>query len=229
VFALLVVAVLAGCGLVGAHDRKDVSELMSMIDQVGYCRLDEVGVKEIEATQIAKFNLRSGTETLAAVGLVGRQLGPAIGGPSKPELVLALDGPKGRDVAITRTIMVGIDDLKGTLNDITFWRKADTLYAAIDEVRQGIQRWGYFHKDVDGWAEGVTEDRTKDDKAVVSYGVSPAGLMTSVEVNYEPSRPVVLQYVVYIAKWVYDPRNLESVRTTGQPDSKVIDEATKGR
>lgn len=219
-----VAALLAGCALLGGHNPKEVAALMPMIDKVEYSRLDDAGVKQIEASQIAKFDLRTGTTTLDALGLTARQLGPAIGGPSDPDLVLVLDGPKGRDVVVTRTMMFAVIG-KVYLNSLTFWRQADTLDEAIDELRQGITRWGYRQQDVHGWAEGVSQQPGKEDKAVVAYGVSPSsGLVTSVEVNYKPDKPIVLQYTVYTTKSVYDPRNLEAIRTTGQMDWKLTAE-----
>ena len=97
--------------------------------------MDDPGVEQIVESQIVKFDLRQGTIPLSAVGLVGRQLGPAIGGAGEPEMVLVLDGPAGREVTETRTMMFGVDDPFGELYEITYWRSADTADEAVAEVR----------------------------------------------------------------------------------------------
>lgn len=218
VICWLVIAVTAtGCGLVADGNDKggDVTSLRSMVDEVGYSRLDDAGVQEIVDSRIAKFDLRSGTETLSAVGLEGRRLGPAIGGPSDPEMLLVLDGPNGREIVETRTIMIGVSALEQTLYEIVYWRSAESLDAAIAEVRDGIQRWGYSPQQVDLWIDSVEKHRNDSEKSLVSSGVSPTGLVTSVEVSYEAGKPVVLRYIVHVRPSIYEPETLDAIRRTG--------------
>lgn len=192
-----------------------MSALEARIDEVGYSRLDDAGVQEITDSRIAKFDLRTGTETLAAVGLEGHQTGPAIGGTDEPDMLLVLDGPQGREVTDTRTIMVSLSQRNNTLHEIVYWRSADDIEHAIAEVRGGITRWGYSKDRVQRWVDRIDNHRNDSEKSVVSTGVSPTGLVTSVEVSYKAGKPVVLRYILHLLPGMYAPDNLEAIRRTG--------------
>lgn len=209
----------AGC-IVGERNtsrESDMSLLKARIDEVGYSRLDDAGVQEITDSRMAKFDLRTGTETLAAVGLQGGPhiTGPAIGGADEPDMLLVLDGPQGREVTDTRTIMVSLSPRNNTLHEIVYWRSADDIEHAIAEVRNGITRWGYSRERVDTWIDGVNKHRHDSYKQVVSTGVSPTGLVTSIEVSYKTGKPVVLRYILHLLPSMYAPDNLEAIRRTG--------------
>ena len=217
--AIAMMLACAGC-MVGERNTNgdsDMSVLEARIDEVGYSRLDEAGVQEITDSRIAKFDLRTGTETLAAVGLQGGPhiTGPAIGGADEPDMLLVLDGPHGREVTDTRTIMVSVSPRNNTLHEIVYWRSADDIEQAIAEVRAGITRWGYSKDRVERWVGRINSHRNDSEKSVVSTGVSPTGLVTTIEVNYKVGKPVVLRYILHLLPGVYAPENLEAIRRTG--------------
>lgn len=217
--AIAMMLTCAGC-IVGERNTNgdsDMSELTARIDDVGYSRLDDAGIEQIKDSRIAKFDLRTGTETLAAVGLPSgpHVTGPAIGGADEPDLLLVLDGPQGREVTDTRTIMVAVSPRYNTLYEMVYWRSADDIEHAIEEVRSGITRWGYSKDRVDTWIDGVNKHRNDSYKRVVSTGVSPTGLVTSVEVSYKAGKPVVLRYILHLLPSMYAPENLEAIRRTG--------------
>lgn len=215
--AVIMMLACAGCtvGERNTNRESDMSVLEARIDDVGYSRLDDAGVQEITDSRIAKFDLRTGTETLAAVGLQGHQTGPAIGGADEPDMLLVLDGPQGREVTDTRTIMVSLSPRNNTLHEIVYWRSADDIEHAIEEVRSGITRWGYSRDRVDTWIDGMNKHRNDSYKRVVSTGVSPTGLVTSIEVSYKAAKPVVLRYILHLLPSMYAPENLEAIRRTG--------------
>lgn len=223
-FTAGLVFLLTGCVLAGQHrdEVTDMQTLKSRVDEVGYSRLDDAGVQEIVDSQIAKFDLRSGTETLPAVGLQGSKTGPAIGGANKPDILLVLDGPQGREITDTRTILISVSPRTNTLDEIVYWRSAKDLDGAIAEVRDGITRWGYSRERVDRWVDRTEVHRNDSEKSVVSSGVSPTGLVTSVEVSYKEGKPVVMRYIVHVMPKMYDPRNLDAVRLTGLIDVDII-------
>ncbi len=156
--ATVLVVLAAGCA--PKEDQMSIESVMSAAQSAPYSRFDDAGLAEIERSRVVKVDLRSGTQTLAA-----------------PEMALVIDGPLGRESLATRTIAVETDTVADSLSQIVFWESADSVAAAIAEVRYGIGHWGFNESRVENWAKGLlqSEQEKQSAKTFVSCGVSRSG------------------------------------------------------
>lgn len=178
-----------------------------------FSQLTPAGIKQIEKTRHARFDLRDRELTKAAVGMEGQTMGPIVGGATKPMITLELLGPDRTESVETNTMgFVSTGPAEEPYEEIVFFRPFDTPEQANAELREGITRWGFNADNVRQW-EDNTRDKA-DDQQVVSMGIGPSGLVVSVEANLKHGKPL-LRYMVHLEPYLYAPQALDDIRRTG--------------
>ena len=77
--ATVLVVLAAGCA--PKEDQMSIESVMSAAQSAPYSRFDDAGLAEIERSRVVKVDLRSGTQTLAALGMRSKSMGAGLGDP----------------------------------------------------------------------------------------------------------------------------------------------------
>lgn len=144
-----------------------------------YCKLDDVGIKDIKASKTALLDMTSGYLLKSSVGLRD-------GKPEAPDvhtdglMDLFIEGPNGVVAAHTDRLRLNGMNNRADFSEVTYFLTADNRDDYFALIRDGVDRYGVDHES----AERVIESISSKPEDKTDFAITP-GTATGLQVTYD--------------------------------------------
>jgi hypothetical protein len=213
--ALFVLCALVACSS-PIHKKEDNVVTSSSNSQPAplFSFLNEDGVRQIEATGRARFDVRDRTITNAQAGVPPDFTKDVlIGKPGGADIELTLVGPEGEATTTTQTLWIThLDD--GRFTEIIFFRAFHTAEDVNQELMIAIDTWGILPSKTESWKTIAIQAGVNKEKWNLGAGVGPTGLIVDMNASIKKETQV-FNYIVDLDPLNYNPENIANIRSTG--------------
>ncbi|MFC7847051.1 hypothetical protein ACFUTU_01095 [Arthrobacter sp. NPDC057388] len=146
-----------------------------------FSTLDPAGVAQIEASKVARLDMRSGTLEKTAVKVGATEtFGPEINTIGEGKIDLTIEGPSGEITAKTDRIRFLAAETRTDFSQVTYFLTAESREEFYGLIRDGVQRYGIDSESAERWISSTETDPSGKSGFSLTSGHAPG-----VEVNYD--------------------------------------------